>query len=103
MQVAIALLGAALIVTSGVAASRQLIGLARRYRSVGALRLMSMPAASHFRVSLLLLVQGVYLLLLNSNDPAARWSITGLWVAVFGWNCAGWVRHWQRKRQAAAQ
>jgi hypothetical protein len=93
--------GVALIGAGGVAAIQQLVMLARRYRSVGALQLVALPAGSRFRVSLLFIAQGV--LLLQQGDRAGQWTVIGLWVALVGWHSALWLRRRLRRRRPAAQ
>src|SRR5215469_696192 len=100
MQIIGPVLGVALIGAAGVVASQQLVMLARRYRSVGSLHLVALPAASLFRVSLLLIAQGV--LVLQQGNAAGQWAVIGLWVALFSWHCALWLRRRLRQRWPAA-
>jgi hypothetical protein len=101
MQILGLVAGVTLIVVAGATAIQQLVILARRYKSVGTLRLVSLPAAWRFRISLLLVVQGV--LALQADHAAGQWAVIGLWTALMAWHCALWLRHRLRQRGPAAQ
>ena len=82
--------GVGLIVVAGISATRQLVMLARRHRGAGTWQLVSLPAASLFRISLLLIAQGV--LLLQADSPTGEWAVIGLWTAILAWHMGIWLR-----------
>lgn len=93
--------GVGLIVVAGIGATQQLVMLARRHRGAGTWQLVSLPAASLFRISLLLIAQGV--LLLQTGSSTGEWAVIGLWTAILAWHLGIWLRaRLQRRRPRTA-
>ncbi len=100
MRVFESVAGVVLIVSAGMNAIQQLVLLARRHRGAGAWQLISLPAAWHFRIALLMIAQGV--LLLQTGSSAGYWAVLGLWSAIVAWHCGIWLRTRLRHRPRAA-
>ena len=58
---------------------------------------MSLPAAGFFRISLLLVAQGV--LLLQAGSSTGEWAVIGLWSAILAWHLGIWLRAWLQRRR----
>jgi hypothetical protein len=97
MRLLQSVVGVVLIVVAGISAIQQLVILARRHRGAGAWQLVSLPAASSFRISLLLIAQGV--LLLQAGSSTAEWAVMGLWAAILAWHLGIWLRARLRRRR----
>jgi hypothetical protein len=97
MRVLECVVGVSLIVVSGMNAIRQLVMLARRYRSTSVWQLVSLPAAGIFRVALLLIAQGFFLL--ETDGSAGWWATIGLWSAILTWHCGIWLRACLQRRR----
>ena len=89
--------GVGLIVVAGMSATQQLGMLARRHRGAGTWRLVSLSAAGFFRISLLLVAQGV--LLLQAGSSTGEWAVIGLWSAILAWHLGIWLRAWLQRRR----
>ena len=101
MRVIECVAGVVLIVAAGMNAIQQLVLLARRHRGAGAWQLVSLPAAWHFRIALLLIAQGV--LVLQTGSSTGEWAVIGLWSAILAWHCGIWLRaHLQKRRPRTA-
>jgi hypothetical protein len=101
MQIFGLVVGVALIGVGGATAIQHLVLLARRYKSVGALRLISLPAAWRFRLSLMFIAQGMFPL--EADGSVGGWIVLGLWAALAAWQCTVWLLSRTRQRRPAAQ
>jgi hypothetical protein len=101
MRVFECVVGVGLIVAAGMGAVQQLVILARRYRGTGTWQLVSLPTAGRFRIALLLIAQGVFVL--QTGSSAGEWAVIGLWTAILAWHCSIWLRaHLHRRRPRTA-
>jgi hypothetical protein len=90
MRVFECIVGIGLIAAAGTNAIQQLVMLARRHRGAGTWHLVSLPAAGRFRIDLLLIAQGAFLL--QTGSSAGQWAVIGLWTAILAWHCGIWLR-----------
>jgi hypothetical protein len=90
MRVFECVVGVGLILVAGMGAIQQLVILAQRYRGAGVWQLVSVPAARRFRISLLVMAQGV--LVLQTGSSARELAAAALWTAILAWHCVIWLR-----------